>query len=265
MARKYRTPEEQIDRLRIYNVLAGLLHLGQAVAFGYALTLLGEQVTFAVTGDFLAGPPGFPIDPERVELFRVNVGMGVVVFLGLSAFFHFVISMPGFFRRYRNGLTANHNYFRWVEYSLSASVMIWLIAQINGITDVGALVAIFAVNAAMIMFGAVQEKYEEPGGGLLPFWLGCLVGIVPWAIVAVYFFSPGSTSGAEPPSFVIGILISLFVFFNTFALNQWLQYRQIGRWRDYLVGERTYITLSLIAKSALAWQVFSGAILPAMT
>ena len=30
------------------------------------------------------------------------------------------------------------------------------------------------------------------------------------------------------------------------------------RWADYLVGERTYITLSLVAKSLLAWQVFSG-------
>jgi hypothetical protein len=36
-----------------------------------------------------------------------------------------------------------------------------------------ALFAIFAVNAAMIFFGALQEKYEEPGsGGLLPFFFG---------------------------------------------------------------------------------------------
>ena len=46
--------------------------------------------------------------------------------------------------------------------------------------------------------------------------------------------------------------------FNVFALNQWLQYRAIGRRRDYLFGERVYILLSLTAKSALAWQVFAG-------
>jgi hypothetical protein len=43
-----------------------------------------------------------------------------------------------------------------------------------------------------------------------------------------------------------------------FALNQWLQYRAVGRWRDYLFAERLYILLSLTAKSALAWQVFAG-------
>ena len=51
-------------------------------------------------------------------------------------------------------------------------------------------------------------------------------------------------------------------FFNSFALTQWAQYRQIGRWRQYLTGERTYILLSLLAKSALAWQVFGGTLVP---
>ena len=43
---------------------------------------------------------------------------------------------------------------------------------------------------------------------------------------------------------------------------QWLQYRAKGRFADYLVGERTYIVLSFVAKSALAWQVFTGALIP---
>jgi hypothetical protein len=37
-----------------------------------------------------------------------------------------------------------------------------------------------------------------------------------------------------------------------------LQYRRIGRWVHYLAGERTYVWLSLIAKSALAWQIFAN-------
>ncbi|WP_277613018.1 heliorhodopsin HeR [Cryobacterium algoritolerans] len=164
--------------------------------------------------------------------------------------------------RYSAGLRKNRNYFRWVEYSLSSSIMIWLIAQITGITDIAALFSIFAVNAAMIMFGALQEKYETPGSGkFLPFILGSVVGVVPWIVILIYFLAPGSTSEASPPAFVYGIIISLFLFFNTFAVNQVLQYRQVGGWRDYLRGERAYITLSLVAKSALAWQVFSGAII----
>lgn len=170
-----------------------------------------------------------------------------------------------FFGRYGNGLRQNRNYFRWVEYSLSSSVMIWLIAQLTGVSDFGALVGIFAVNASMIFFGALQEKYEQPGNGQgLPFIFGSMTGLVPWVIIIMYTIQPGSATDAEVPGFVYGIIVALFIFFNTFAFNQAFQYKQLGPWRNYLFGEATYITLSLVAKTVLAWQVFSGAVIPAI-
>lgn len=265
MAKKNRTPDQYISRLRGYNVLAGFLHLIQAAGLTYVLTLLENQILFPVIIDYPTGPPGVPVPPERVELFDINIGAGVVAFLLLSALFHFLISSPMFFSRYREGLKQNHNYFRWVEYSLSSSIMIWLIAQLTGVSDFAALVGIFAVNASMIFFGALQEKYETPGNGKgLPFIFGSMTGIVPWLIIIVYTIQPGGENAAEIPGFVYGIIVALFLFFNTFAFNQAFQYRKVGPWKNYLFGEATYITLSLVAKSLLAWQVFSGAIIPAI-
>ena len=265
MAKKVKTPDQYISGLRKVNVVAGFLHLIQAVGLTYVLSLLATQILFPVTVEYPTGPPGVPAVPEKVELFSVNIGAGVVAFLALSAFFHFVISSPMFFPRYKAGLKQNHNYFRWVEYSLSSSVMIWLIAQLNGVSNFAALVGIFAVNASMIFFGALQEKYETPGNGKgLPFILGSVTGIVPWLILGVYIIQPGSESAAEIPGFVYGIVIGMFIFFNTFAFNQAFQYKKIGPWKNYLFGEATYITLSLVAKTILAWQVFSGAIIPAI-
>ena len=57
MARTERTIDQKIGRLRVYNVVAGSLHLLQAIGLGYVLTLLDDQVTYAVTADYLAGPP----------------------------------------------------------------------------------------------------------------------------------------------------------------------------------------------------------------
>ena len=265
MARKVFDNDQQIKRLRNYNIVAGFVHLLQALAFGSFLAQLDNKVTFPVTADYMAGPPGSGL-VERVTVFDINLGFGVVAFLGLSAFFHFLISSPLFFARYSAGLKQNHNYFRWVEYSLSSSVMIWLIAQLCGLSDIGALFSIFAVNASMIMFGALQEKYEKPGNKkFLPFVFGSMTGSVPWIVIFIYTLQPGGNQTVAVPGFVIGIIVSLFIFFNTFAINQALQYRQVGKWANYLQGERTYITLSLVAKSILAWQVFSGAIVPVLT
>ncbi|HPG74857.1 MAG TPA: hypothetical protein PLU61_01590, partial [Rhodoglobus sp.] len=63
MARTPRTADENIRRLRPYNLVAGSLHLVQAVVFAFILTRLTTQVTFGVTADYLAGAPGFPIPP----------------------------------------------------------------------------------------------------------------------------------------------------------------------------------------------------------
>jgi hypothetical protein len=90
------------------------------------------------------------------------------------------------------------------------------------------------------------------------FWFGSFAGAVPWVAVAIYL-----AGAASPPGFVYGIFASLFVFFNVFAVNMLLQYKRVGRWRDYLYGERVYMLLSLTAKSALAWQVFGGTLQPA--
>lgn len=266
MAKKTYTEDQQIKRLRTYNVVAGIAHLGQAIALLVIIAALEAQAEFAVTVDYMTNAPGVASPPERVQLFTVNMGYGVVGFLLLSALFHFLVASPMFFARYSAGLKAHRNYFRWAEYSLSASIMIFLIAQLTGITDFTALISIFAVNAAMIMFGALQEKYERPGTKkLLPFVFGSIVGIVPWIGVFLMVMQPKAESAAEVPGFVIGIMVSIFIAFNTFAINQWLQYRQVGKWRSYLQGERSYITLSLVAKTGLAWQVFSGVLAPLLT
>lgn len=227
-----------------------------------AILVLANDFSLPVTATYMEGPPGTaPADP--VLLFDSRVAWGVALFFGLSALFHFAVSVPYFYRRYAAGLIAHHNYFRWVEYSISASVMMVLIAQLVGISDAAALIAVFGVNASMIFFGWLQEKYEAPGGGgWLPFIFGCIAGIVPWLAVALYVIAPGSATDVEPPAFVYGIIISLFILFNSFAIVQFLQYKRVGKWSDYLYGERTYITLSLVAKSLLAWQIFAGTLAP---
>jgi hypothetical protein len=211
----------------------------------------------------MSGPPGTTF-AEPIVLFNTPVGLTVAIFLGLSALAHFIVASPKFFPRYTAGLIAKRNYFRWVEYSISSSVMIVLIAQVTGVADIVAIISLFGVNASMILFGWLQEKYENPGnGGWLPFIFGCIAGAVPWLALLFYVFSIGGPGESAAPTFVYIIVLTIFLFFNSFALVQWLQYKQVGRWSNYLQGERTYITLSLLAKSALAWQIFANTLIPA--
>ena len=240
--------------LRRSNLIAGVLHLVQMIV----VLSLANGFTLPIVARYMAGPPGSTF-AQPIVLLDAPIGLTVAIFLGISALFHFVVASPKFFGRYSVGIEKQRNYFRWVEYSVSSSVMVVLIALICGISDVAAIIALFGVNASMILFGWLQEKYENPGnGGWLPFIFGCIAGIVPWVAITIYVLSIGGPADTNAPAFVYGIVISLFVLFNSFALVQWLQYKKVGKWSDYIRGEKTYITLSLVAKSALAWQIFAS-------
>jgi len=248
------TKETTASSIRRYNLIAGLFHFVQMCI----VIALSNDFSLPIVARYMSGPPGSTF-AEPITLLDTPVGLAVAIFLGLSAFFHFLVASPQFFPRYAAGLAQSRNYFRWVEYSISSSVMIVLIAQICGVTDVVAIISIFGVNASMILFGWLQEKYETPGnGGWIPFIFGCIAGIVPWLGLLFYVLAIGGPGGTKAPAFVYGIVISLFVLFNTFAIVQYLQYKKVGKWSDYIRGEKTYITLSLVAKSALAWQIFAS-------
>jgi Heliorhodopsin len=249
--------EPEISRLRQLNVIAGFLHLASLAA----ILLLSNDASLPVNATYLTEAPGTGNFSDPINLFNLNIGYMVAAFLALSAFFHFLISSPAIFPRYVSGLKNHINMFRWVEYSLSSSLMIIVILQLNGTADYIALLGIFGVNVCMILFGWLQEKYTTPGDGdLLPFFFGCLAGSIPWIATAINLASPKGPTDATPPGFVYGIVVSLFILFNCFAIVQWKQYKARGKWSNYMHGERIYIVLSLVAKSVLAWQVFSGAL-----
>lgn len=253
--------ESTLLSLRRFNLIMGVLHFLSATV----MLLLANDFELQVSTLTLNGPPGTPLAEADVsEVWSFRLALGTTAFLYLSALFHFIVASGPGFRVYRSEISAGRNRFRWVEYSLSATLMILLIAVVSGLTDVSALIAIAGVNVSMILFGWIMEMVNPPRRVVWwsPFWFGCIAGITPWIalVISVAYSASRSTSGG-PPGFVYGIIATIFVAFNCFAVNQWLQYRRNGRWADYAFGERTYIVLSLVAKSLLAWQIFANTLM----
>ncbi len=244
--------DSSLRNLRTWNLGLTVLHAAQALV----VLLLASDFAITVTSSFPEGPPGTKA-PAPDSLFDVRVGTAIAVFLGLAALDH-LLTATVLRDRYEQGLRQGINRFRWVEYSVSATIMVLLICFYNGITGLEALIPVIGANVAMILFGWLQESMNPPGRStttMLPFWFGCVAGAAPWVVILINLIGSQTV-----PGFVYGIVISLFVFFNSFALNQWLQYREIGPWRSYAFGEKTYLVLSLVAKSLLAWQIFGGSL-----
>ena len=253
--------ESRFARLRLYNLLMGFLHLAQAVF----IIILRNDFTLPITTSFVEYMPETgKLGPATDTLINLPLGIMIAVFLLMSAVAHFTIASPGVFGWYKNNLKRGINYARWYEYAFSASLMIVLIGMLCGLYDFAALLMAFVLTAVMNLCGLLMEVHNQTTEktNWTAYIIGCIAGVAPWFAIAVYFF--GSLTSAEDsiPTFVYAILPTLFIFFFSFALNMALQYKKVGPWRDYLFGERMYILLSLVAKSALAWQVFAGTLRP---
>jgi hypothetical protein len=252
--------------LKRFNFSMGLLHLIQGILMLFFALTIDRISAFRtpVWSYFLT------FDTEQMRLITSPEKLGEVpfaifvsFFLFLSALAHFIITMPRANSIYNHDLKKGINKFRWHEYSISSSLMIILIAMLLGVYDIGALIVIFILNASMNWFGLLMEEINQytEKTRWSPFVFGCFAGIGPW--IVIFLHALGNADPAEVPWFVYAILGTYFVFFNLFPINMVLQYKKVGKWKDYLYGERGYIILSLVAKSVLAWLVFFGVMQPA--
>jgi hypothetical protein len=252
-------PVPTVQRLRRLNLAAAVFHLASAVLF----LAIATDFDLPITASFPTEDPALTeqLFPAEV-LTEVTIGYGVAAFSLLSALFHFLVATVAN-RPYNRAIAATQNPFRWIEYSLSSTLMIVLIVMLLGDYDIGALIGVAAANVAMILFGWLMERHNTPGADDVdwyPFVFGCIAGIAPWIVGTIYFAGALGNAEEAVPTWVWALFISVFVMFNGFAVNQFLQYRAIGRWRNYVFGESVYIVLSFVAKTILVWQVYFGTV-----
>lgn len=258
--------EIKFKKLRRFNLIMGALHLLQGIIMLFLATSVIQKIAEfqpTITQFFLKfNPDTQSLETASKDLFELPFGILVASFLLISAVAHGIIYLAG--DKYFEGLKKGINKYRWFEYALSSSIMIVLISTLFGIYDIASLILIFIVNATMNLFGLVMEqmnsgvKKGKVNWG--PFVWGSVAGLAPWVAILLYMFGTGNFG--EIPWFVWAIVGTYFVAFNTFPINMVLQYKRVGKWSDYFYGERAYIVLSLVAKSALAWLVLFGAMQP---
>jgi len=250
--------------LKRFNLGAGILHLSQGILMLILGTLISWEIPiYTFYWKFNIGPP-IAVAPNPQVFYTLGyIGVIVASFPLLSALAHFLIAFPKN-KAYNENLKKGMNPYRWYEYAFSSSIMIVLISTFVGVWDLWSLVMIFVLNAMMIMFGyfmeVVNQKTEKTSWSA--FIVGCISGGVPWVVLFAYFIAAVMSTNTNPPAFVYMIFFIYFAVFNVFALNMVLQYRGIGKWKDYLYGERVYIIMSFVAKTILAWLVFIGIFAP---
>lgn len=248
--------DKKLKNLKAYNAIVGVVLFIQ----GIVMWLVSNDASASITTNYLKWNEFTKFPQPAVESFASwPLGPIVATFLILSGLF-LLGSAYVWREKYETGIQKGMNVFRWIEYSVTSSLMIVVIAILCGVYDLATLILLFALNACMILFGWVMEVHNQTTKKVnwLSFIFGCFAGIVPWIVLGLYFFNAIGSNADAVPGFVYAIFWSLLLFFNIFAINMVLQYKKVGKWKSYVYGEYAYITLSLVAKALLAWQVWGG-------
>lgn len=247
-------------KLWIINLCAAVLHAVQ----GVLVLIFSSSFSLPFTTAFVQlNTTTQKLEPVIEKIGSLRIGPVIAGFFFLSALAHLSVSLSRIHEWYLSNLAKGINIARWIEYSLSSSLMIVVIAMLVGMYDVVSLMLMFGLNAMMIFFGWVMELHNQTTEktNWTSYIFGTIAGAIPWIAIAIFLLGAGS-GDAKPPTFVYWIFFSIFIFFDIFALNMFLQYKKVGPWKKYLYGEYAYIILSLVAKSLLAWQVWAGTLRP---
>lgn len=229
--------------------------------------LVAQGIILAIILAGAARPPlrlpitlGLPGGHDRIVLFRLDLGVAGVVLCLLVASFRLLTVLPWTFSRSFSAVEHNRFALRWIEFAFSSSITVFLVAQLNGISDIGALVLSYAITSGMTLFIVLQQRSPRSmRGRMLPLWFAAAIGIVPWGVIAFHQIA-ALVLGQAPSVLARVITLTMLAFAFAFFFNHWREQRTVDSASPTASGERLHILLTVVSTSVFAWLVVLGAV-----
>jgi hypothetical protein len=190
----------------------------------------------------------------------------VVVYFAFTTFFHTFYATDGFGSgAYTRAIANKNNYFRWIEYAISSTIMTFLIAISCGVKMLDTVILLLFMNVGMILCGQIVEaasgvnaKNIKIIASLIGFVL--LIGII--VILFRNFFNVlanAKVSGYKVPTYVYFIIFPLVLWYASFGfVSLWGAFGRDQSIQKYIKVEKAYILLSLISKLNLGIAIAFG-------
>jgi hypothetical protein len=246
--------------LNRWNIAIAIIYAAQAIV----LFFISKSVPLPIVSHYLAPDTlasqgvGHTVYALAVRhLFDIDLASMVAGFLLVSAVFHGFIATK-IRNHYEADLERGVNGLRWLDYGISASLMMVTIAILNGIYDISTLIAIILLLFLLHMLGYFGEIHAVTMKAKWQSFIGLLAaGGGVWAAIGANLKGAVIYGNGLPHAiyWIDGIIFAITI---GLAANTLMIFRAKDRWADYLYGERIYMALSFIAKTMLAWLIFMG-------
>jgi hypothetical protein len=265
--------------LRAWNALAALLHAGFAL---WVLQKNEKDVTkYKLTFNTSSSPTSdldYAVETEASG--AVGLRRLTLAFFGLTSLAHVLYATDFFGKGWYSSAVSGYgwNPFRWIEYSLTASLMIYVIALVAGAKEENNTIVATLITPGLMLQGLTVEREIHQNAlakgksvdidpvliwfNFLPAWL--FFGLK-WYIIWSAYFQLQSDLKADGKTLDVRVQRLVTIQFIGFTLFGVLQTLQVSGWSNktrfrtyrYEVYEKGYILLSFVVKAALGISVAS--------
>lgn len=259
-------------KLSTLNLSAFFLHFLSAVGVGLYFLISQKPVEYNTT---LYTYKLVNIDPNNPKKITFEFGEGgapeidvsgtalkillVLIFL-ITAFFH-VFYYTNY--RYYKEILKGRNRYRWVEYGITATIMIFILCLISGVKEIYATLATVMISIIMMSFGYFFEMNKDPKVKLSAIIMGFFSLICIWSIILGHFvpniISAKNDQNYDIPDWVYGVLFPMIFWWATFGIVTILNYKAYrDKNYDFMRYERYYILLSFFSKAFMGYYLTFG-------
>ena len=258
----------------------------------YAIWLHGLSF-IGVLGAFLAKPQedNFNTDLFRMKLLELTDGdreavVGIkkqseittdtlkafiLLTFGLTALFHLFYYTDGFGSgAYSAQLALGRNVFRWIEYAITSTIMVFVLSIISGIKSADSVFLVCTANMVLMCFGYFIEIAPTKKSKIVGLVAGFFSLITIWYVILFNFYSrvsevedmphptkPGATRTI--PSWVKQVLTPMCIWYASFGVVAALYVKNVGKpGFSFLTYERYYVILSYLSKAFMGYYLTFG-------
>jgi hypothetical protein len=257
-------------QLTTLNYYATLLHALSAVGVTGAFYARGQEANFD-TSLYSYKISSISFDDKNVGLEYyevVNVSTKAIesiiaaIFL-ITSFFHSFYATDGFGTgAYLNEIKRGYNRYRWLEYAITSTMMIFVLSIISGIKDYDTVYELCVLNAVLMSLGYFLEQGVNKEVKIVALVIGFLIVVAIFVTLFRNFYlrlNEVDNLGRDLPSWLNYVLVPMFLWWLSFGVVAALNVANQGRMDyDFARYEKYYIYLSFLAKANMGYYLTFG-------
>ena len=256
--------------LKKINLYAAYLHFLSSVGVSTAFYIRGKRVVFD-TGLYRMKITSMG-DKDRDITLGVEKYMTVstkdleyiisLIFL-ITGWFHLFYYTDGFNSgAYTRETDNGYNRFRWLEYAITSTMMIYVLAIVNGIKEFDTVVLLCTLNIALMSIGYFLEQSRNKQSKVAALFIGFYILTTMFGILLKTFYDrldEVEKQGRKIPDWLRGVLVPMFIWYLSFGVVAILNVKNMGKpGYSFKKYEKYYIYLSFLSKAFMGYYITFG-------